>query len=62
MCDYSDVYTVVKGRISIIGTNNANRRCKKVTFKSNSQFRSWILKINNIFIENAEDLDIVKLM
>ena len=25
LCDYSDTYIVVKGRINVIGTNNANR-------------------------------------
>ena len=28
LCDYSDVYIVVKGKISITGTYNANRRIK----------------------------------
>ena len=28
LCDYSDVYIVVKGRTSITGTYNANRRIK----------------------------------
>ena len=27
--DYSDAYIVVKGRISVSGTNSANRRNKK---------------------------------
>ena len=28
LCDCSDVYIVFNGRISITGTNNANRRIK----------------------------------
>ena len=36
--DYSDVYIVVKGRISVTGTNNANKRNKKLTFKNNAPF------------------------
>ena len=38
LCDYSDAYIVVKGRISVTGTNNANRRNKKLTFKNNAPF------------------------
>ena len=59
LCDYSDAYIVVKGRISVRGTNDANKRNKKLTFKNNAPFRSCISKINNTFIDNAEDLDIV---
>ena len=58
-CDYSDVYIVVKGRISVTGTDTANRRNKKLTFKNNAPFRSRISKVNNTFLDNAEDLDIV---
>ena len=54
----SDAYIVVKGRISVRGTNDANKRNKKLTFKNNAPFRSCISKINNLFTENAEDLDI----
>ena len=32
---------------------------KKLTFKNNAPFRSCISKINNAFIDNAENLDIV---
>ena len=39
-CDYSDVYIVVNGRISV--TNSPNRRNKKLTFKNNAPFRSCI--------------------
>ena len=62
LCDYSDTYIVVKGRISVTGTNNATRRNKKLTFKNNAPFRSSITKINNTFIDNADDLDIVTSM
>ena len=56
---YSNAYIAVKGRISVGGTNNANARNKKLTFKNNPPFRSCILKINNTYIDNKEDLDIV---
>ena len=55
LCDYSDTYIVVKRRISITGADNVNRRNKKLTFTSNAPFRSCISKINNTFIDNAED-------
>ena len=32
---------------------------KKLAFKNNAPFTSCILKINNILMDNAEDLDIV---
>ena len=59
LCDHSDAYIVVKGRTGVTGTNNANRRNKKRAFKNNTPFRSCILKINNTFVTNAENLDTV---
>ena len=59
LCDYSDAYIVVKGRISVIGNNNANKRNKKLNFKNNALFTSCISKIDNTFVGNAEDFDIV---
>ena len=59
LCYYSDVYVVVKGRISIKGTNDANKKNKKLTFKNNVPFSSCISKINNTSVDNAEDLNIV---
>ena len=49
----------MKGRISVRGTNDANKRNKKLTFKNNAPFRSCKSKINNTFIDNAEDFGIV---
>ena len=57
--DYSDAYIDVKGRTSVTGNNVVNRRNKKLNFKNNARFRSCISKINNTFIYNAENLDIV---
>ena len=62
LCDYSDAYIVVKGRISVIGNNNANKRNKKLNFKNNALFTSCISKIDNTFVGNAEDFDIVMMM
>ena len=52
LCDYSDVYIVVKRSVTVGGTTNANTINKKLTFKNNAPFRSCISKINNTFIDN----------
>ena len=59
LCDYRDAYIVVKGKIIVQGDDNDKRRNKKLTFKINTPFRSCISKINNTFVDNAKDLDIV---
>ena len=41
LCDYGDVYTVVKGRISVTGTNTASRWSKKLTFKNNAPLKKY---------------------
>ena len=58
LCDYSDVYIIVKGDITV--TNPASDAYdKKLAFKNNEPFISCISKINNKLIDNAEYLDIV---
>ena len=59
MCDCSDAYIVVKRRITVEDTNYDNTNNKKLSFKNNALFRSSISKIGNIFIDNAEGLDVV---
>ena len=45
---------------SVKSTENVNRRnLQKLIFKNNASFRSCISKINNLFVDNTEDLDIV---
>ena len=59
LCNYSDAYVWVKGKIT--GTNpndNANFN-KELTLKNNAPFISCISKINGELVENAEDLNIV---
>ena len=58
LCDYSDVYIVVKGTITVTDSDN-DAYDKKLTLKNDASFASCILKINNTLIDNAEDLDIV---
>ena len=58
LCDYSDAYILVKGKITVTNPNN-NAYDKKLALKNNAAFISCISKINGELIENAEDLDIV---
>ena len=56
--DFSDAYIVVKGKSTVTNSNN-DAYDKKLAFKNNAPFLSCISKINNTFIDNAEDLDVV---
>ena len=58
LCDYSDAYIVVKGTIAVTNPDN-DEYDKELNLKNNAPFVSCILKINNILIDNAEDLEIV---
>ena len=58
LCDFSDAYIAVKGKITITDPNNDAYE-KKIAFKNNALFVSCISKINNTLTDNAEDLDIV---
>ena len=62
LCNYNDTYIVVKRRITLEGDNDAKTRNKMLIFKNNVSFRSCMSKVNNTFINHAEDLDIVMLM
>ena len=57
LCDFSDVYIVVKGTITVTNPDNAKRN-KSVAFQNNAPFLNCISKINGIKIDNAEDLDV----
>ena len=59
LCDFSDVYVVVKGTITVTQTSNKSRKNRSLAFKNNAPFISSISKINNTLIDNAEDLDVV---
>ena len=60
LCDYSDVYIVVKGTVDLLAsaTNENDQAEIEVAFKNNASFRSRISKIKNTLTDN-EDLDIV---
>ena len=55
--DYSDVYIVVKETVTVSDPDNAAYD-KKLAFKNNAPFISFISKFDNTLIDNAEDLDI----
>ena len=52
--DFSDVYIVVKRKTTVADPNN-DAFDKKIAFQNNAPFVSCISKINNTFIDNAED-------
>ena len=65
LCDFSDAYIVIKGDITL--TKDADRgfigiRNTSLAFKNNAPFTNYILKINNVLIDNAENLDVVMSM
>ena len=63
LCNYGDAYVVVKETtINVEGDDDNKKIDKKLSFKNNAPCRSCISKINNTFIGNAEDLDIVMQM
>ena len=66
LSDYSDVYILVKGNITVNNTSAqgvaANNTNKKVIFKNCVSFTNCISEINNIQIDNAKDIDIVMRM
>ena len=63
LCDYSDVYILIKGNISVnntaVGGATANNANKKIIFKNCAPFTNCISKINNTQIDNTEYIDIV---
>ena len=66
LCDYSDVYILVKGTIIFTGpvvNNDANnvkdKRNRPLILKNNAPFVSCITSINGELIEDADDLNIV---
>ena len=65
LCDYSDAYILVKGKITITGAGDytaarqANERDKGVAFKNCAPFINRISEINNTQIEYCKDIDIV---
>ena len=65
LCDYSDAYILVKGKITITGAGadaaarKADERDKDVAFKNCALFSKCISEINNTKVDNAKDINIV---
>ena len=66
LCDYSDAYILVKGKIVVTargvdnGANNIrDKRNRPVILNNNAPFVSCITRINDELTEDADDLDIV---
>ena len=65
LCEYSDAYILVKGKITIAGAGadavprQADESDKIVIFKNCAPFTNCISEINNTQIDNAKDIDIV---
>ena len=65
LCDYSDAYILVKGKITITGAGadaaarQTDERDKSVAFKNCAPFTICISQINNTEIDNCQDIDIV---
>ena len=65
LCDYSDAYILVKGKITITGAGDnaavrqADERDKGIRFKNWAPFTNCVSEINNTQIDNAKDIDIV---
>ena len=60
--NFSDVYIVVKGTITLTKTDGRgiiDIRNRFLAFNNNAPFTNCISKINNVLIENSEDLDVV---
>ena len=65
LCDYNDVYILIKGKITITGAGDnaaarqADERDKGVAFKNCAPFTNCISEINNTQIDHVKDIDIV---
>ena len=65
LCDYSDAYILVKGKITITGAGDdaaarqAGERDKGVAFKNCAPFINCISEINNTQIDTCKDMDII---
>ena len=65
LCDYSDAYILIMGKIAITGrradvaARQADEREKGVAFKNRAPFTNCISEINNTQVDNAKDIDIV---
>ena len=65
LCDYSDAYIHVKGKITITGegeneaAKHADERDKDVALKICAPFTICLSEVNNTLIDNCKDIDII---
>ena len=65
LCDYSDAYILVKGKITITGEGDttairqADERDKGVAFKNCASFTACKTNINNVEIDYCQNIDII---
>ena len=65
LCDNSDAYILVKGKITITGAGDdaaarqADQRDKGVAFKNCAPFTYCMSEVNNTQVDDAKDIDIV---
>ena len=65
LCDYSDAYILLKGKIIITGrgadaaARQVDERDKGIAFKNFAPFTNCISEINNTQVDDAKDIDIV---
>ena len=65
LCDYADVYILIKGTITITGAGDddaakrLDERNKDPIFKNYTPFTKCISRINGTEIDKARDIDIV---
>ena len=66
LCNYSDAYILVKGKVTVNNTAaadaDANNTNKKVIFKNCASFTECISRINNTQVDDAKCIDIIMLM
>ena len=60
LCDYSDAYILVNGKISVtvLATGRGNNN-KEVIFKNCASFTDWTRETNNTQIDHAKDIVVV---
>ena len=61
LCDYSEVYILLKGTITVPNTAAAgaavNNTNKKIIFKNYAPFTDCITEINNTQVDDAQKID-----
>ena len=61
LCDYSDVYILLKGNITVSNTGTAaapNKRNEKLIFKNYASFTDCISEKYSKEIDHAKDIDV----